>query len=89
MLETKSNFEKLAAEFDVLFKANRAGNGAFKYDLIRTHENLKQQSIIYSGVGIIRQNSIAKRHIRTISEKAKSMLLHAIICWTNIESWIC
>ena len=83
-LEAKSNFEKLAADFNVQIKSYRADNGPFKSDLIRTYSQLKNQTITYSGVGVHRQNGVAERHIRTISEKAQSMLLHAIIRWPDI-----
>jgi hypothetical protein len=51
---------------------------------------LNQQPVTLSGVNQHGQNGIAERHIRTVCDRARTMLLHAILRWpqaVSIEMW--
>jgi hypothetical protein len=50
----------------------------------------RKQTIKFSGVGAHHQNGIAERAIRTVSESARAMILHAAIHWpeaVTIDLW--
>ncbi len=42
------------------------------------------QGIRYSGVNAHHQNGIDKRYIHTITERARTMLIHAMVSWPEI-----
>ncbi len=51
---------------------------------------LNHQSITLSGVNQHSQNGIAERNIRTVCDRARTMLLHAILRWpqtVSVEMW--
>jgi hypothetical protein len=84
----KLHFEKMAAEHGVQISAYQADNGVF-----RAHEfvqQLKEQKIHFSGVGAHHQNGIAERAIQTVTNRARTMMLHAFLHWpeqTDVSLW--
>ena len=68
----------------------RGDNGVYKAAKFVKDLNNRGQTIKYSGVGAHHQNGVAERAIRTISESARVMLLHAAIHWpeeTMLDLW--
>jgi hypothetical protein len=68
----------------------RGDNGVFKSDEFTKDLNHQNQTICFSAVGAHHQNGIAERAIRTISESARAMILHAAIHWpeeTMMDLW--
>ena len=80
-LQGKHSFKRFARTCGVDVTSYRGDYGVFwsaeyKADLAR-----QNQTILYSGVGVHHQNGAAERNIRTVSESARSMLIHAAIHW--------
>jgi hypothetical protein len=80
-VEGKQRFEQFANIHGVKIKAYRADNGIMaKKEYMKSIE-INQQTITLSGVNNHSQNGIAERNIRTVSDRARTMLLHAIEKW--------
>lgn len=80
-IRSKRRFERMALQGGVPILGYRGDNGIY-----RSHEFSNElarlgQTIQFSGVGAHHQNGIAERAIRTITNSARSMLLHAMIHW--------
>ena len=86
----KHLFEREALTCGREIKNYRGDNGVFKTKEFINDLEQRRQTIRYSGVGAHHQNGIAERAIRTISESARAMLLHAAIHWpqqVNLDLW--
>jgi hypothetical protein len=89
-IEGKQRFEQLAATHGVKIKAYRADNGIMACQEYIHNVTLSQQTISYCGVNAHGQNGIAERSIRTVCDRARTMLLHAMDQWPDaisIELW--
>jgi hypothetical protein len=82
-IRAKQNYEQLAMNFGVLVDSYVADNGVFKANAFVTHIRDHNQKLSYCGVNAHHQNAIAERSIRTVSECARSMLLHASLHWKD------
>lgn len=82
----KQNFEQLAGSHGVSIQSYLADNGAFKAHFFERHIRESNQKINFCGVNAHHQNGIAERNIRTISDKARAMLLHAALHWKDAVS---
>ena len=71
--------ERLLYNHGVLVKSYRADNGVFSSTDFEDEIKKGSQSISYSGVGAQHQNGVAERAIRTVVERARTMLIHAAI----------
>ena len=88
-IRAKHNFEKLAFDHGILIQEYLADNGAFKAKDFVRHIHNQNQKINYCGVNAHHQNAIAERNIRTISESARSMILHAAFHWKDgVDSYL-
>jgi hypothetical protein len=86
----KHLFERVAGTCGVSIRNYRGDNGVFKAAEYVKDLNDRGQTIKYSGVGAHHQNGVAERAIRTISESARALLLHAAIHWpeeTTLDLW--
>ena len=79
----KHQFERELLLHGVNVLAYRGDNGVFKAAEFMRDLELKGQTIEFAGVGAHHQNGIAERAIRTISESARTMLIHAAIHWNE------
>ena len=89
-VEAKHAFEHHAATFGVSIQKYHADNGAFNTRVFKESIIAANQSIAFSGVDAHHQNGIAERMIKTITYRARSMLLNAMICWPDVittELW--
>jgi hypothetical protein len=89
-VEGKQRFEQFANTQGVKIKAYRADNGIMAKKEYMHSIEINQQTITLSGVNNHSQNGIAERNIRTVSDRARSMLLHAIEKWPGaitLELW--
>lgn len=77
----KHTFERFARTCGVDILAYRGDNGIFKSAEYKADLAKQKQAILYSGVGAHHQNGVAERSIRTVSESARSMLIHAALHW--------
>ncbi len=74
----KEKFERHAKGCGVKINKFRADNGVFATNKWRQSLIAGNQVITYCRVNAHWQNGIAERNIRTIVERARTMLLHAI-----------
>jgi hypothetical protein len=65
----------------VTVKAYHADNGIFAEQLFRDEVNSSQQRISFCAVGAHHQNGIVERHIGTLTQGARTSLLHAQRRW--------
>ncbi|GAX10397.1 hypothetical protein FisN_3Lu622 [Fistulifera solaris] len=89
-LRAKHAFEQEARSYGVEIQGYRTDQGVYKSREFMKDLELKGQSVEFSGVGAHHQNGIAENAIRTITESARTMLLHAMIHWpaeTSIDLW--
>ena len=86
-IRAKQNFEKLALDHGVIVSSYHADNGTFKANAFVSHIREHNQKIQYCGVNAHHKNAVAERSIRTVSECARALLLHAALHWkTGIDS---
>ena len=82
-IRAKQNFEQMALVHGVLIQEYHADNGIFKAKDYVTELRELHQPIGYCGVGAHHQNGIAERSIRTVSDIARSLILHAAMHWKD------
>jgi hypothetical protein len=89
-LLTKKAFEVHSASFGVSIQNYHADNGRFAEHLFLDHAKLHGQGISLCGVNTHFQNGIAEKRIRGLTERARTLLLHALNRWPsaiNINLW--
>ena len=82
-IRAKQNFEKLSLDNGILIDSYLADNGVFKANAFVTHIRDHNQKLRFCGVNAHHQNATAERNIRTISECARSLLLHSSLRWKS------
>ena len=82
-IRAKQSFENMAFEHGVVTQSYLTDSGAFKANLFVQHIRDHGQQIRYCGTNAHHQNGIAERSIRTVSNMARAMLLHAAAHWKN------
>ena len=80
-IRAKQNFEKFSLDHGVLVDSYLADNGVFKANAFVQHIHTHNQKLKYCGVNAHHQNAVAERSIRTVSECARALLLHASLHW--------
>ena len=80
----KQNFEKLALDSGILIDSYLADNGVFKANAFVGHIRDKNQKLRFCGVNAHHKNASAEQAIRTVSECARSLLLHASLHWKDV-----
>lgn len=78
-IRAKNRFEREASRHGIRIKPYRADNGIYRSEEFKKALNEKGQTIIFSGVGAHHHNGIAERAIRTMSNSARAMMIHAIL----------
>ena len=89
-LRGKHLVEREALNCGIHVRTYRGDNGIFRSKGFLRDLEARGQTIKYSGVGAHHQNGVAERAIRTISECARTMLLHAMVHWpgaVSLELW--
>ena len=81
--QAKLSCEREAMTNGVAVKASRTDNGVFSKQEFMKEIAEKGQRITLSGVGAHHQNGVAERAIRTVVTKARTMLLHAMLRWSE------
>jgi hypothetical protein len=74
-ISSKQEFELFSAKYGVTISSIRAENGVYATKCFRESCMKKQQDLTFCAVGAHRQNGIVERSIRTITEKARTILL--------------
>ena len=89
-IRSKRAFERDAKLYGIRIRSYHADNGIFKAkDFVQELISL-EQTMQLSAVGAHHQNGIAERAIRTVTEKARTMLHHALLHWpeeTQVDLW--
>jgi hypothetical protein len=83
-IQAKQRFELFALGFNRSIKRYHADNGVFTSKLFRQSCTQQNQQITFCGVDAHHQNGIAERYVQTITERARTMLIHAMINWPDI-----
>jgi hypothetical protein len=81
LVKSKMEFEQFAGHFNVRINNIRADNGVYSAQLFRDSCLRQQQSLTFCAMGTHWQNEIAKRFIGTITQRARTILLHAMAKW--------
>ena len=76
-LDAKLSFERLALAHGVVVRTYQADNGRFSDPLFQDNCKENRQTITFCGVDAHHQNGIAERHICTLTDTARALLLHA------------
>ena len=73
----------MALDHGVLINEYRADNGIFKANEFVAHIRERNQKMSYCGVNAHHKNGVAERAVRTVSECARALLLHAACHWEH------
>jgi hypothetical protein len=82
-IQAKQNFEQFALGHGVLVEEYLTDNGIFSKTKFVEHIRNYNQQIHYCGVNAHHKNAVAERGIRTVSELARALLLHASTHWPD------
>jgi hypothetical protein len=85
-IQAKRLFEKDASQYGITVKHYHADNGIFDTQQFLEEIDKHHQTIEFCGVGAHHQNGIAERAIRTVTEWARAMILHAALHWPELAS---
>jgi hypothetical protein len=92
VLQAKYSFEFLASQHNRTIKCYHTDNGVFASKEFRASCTQQKQRIKFFGVNAHHQNGIVECHIRSVTEYACTMLIHAMISWPEIitkQLWPC
>ena len=81
-IRSKRSFKRERAQDGVTIDSYHSDNGIFKAnDSVEELQDRNPQRIDYSGVGAHHQNSVAEGAIHIISNRARTLMVHATIHW--------
>ena len=83
-LDAKHCFEKVASDFGVHPKHYHGDNGIFASSIFKQVCMTANQRLNFSALMAKWQNGVVECHIRTLTERARTMLLNAMHIWPNI-----
>jgi Reverse transcriptase (RNA-dependent DNA polymerase) len=81
----KDSFERMALQSGVTIDSYHTDNGVFKNQRFVQEIHTNVQSIRFSGVGAHWQNGMAEGAIRIIVSRARTLMLHAVWHWPEME----
>ena len=80
-IKAKRLFEQELQNFDIKVKHYHTDNGVFKAEAFTNAIEEDGQKITFSGVGAHHQNGVSERGIRTVVDKARTLMIHASMHW--------
>lgn len=83
-LAAKHSFEAITRDVGVSIQSYHSDNGVFSSHAYAQDLLANSQTQRFSGVGAHHQNGVAERSIRTITDMARTMLLHASTRWPEV-----
>ena len=89
-INSKRRFEREMGLYGHIVQKYLGDNGVFRSREFQAELQKRQQTIEFCGVGAHHQNGVAERAIRTISDSARTMIIHAAIKWpeeVDISLW--
>lgn len=84
LIKSKEEFTTWAASYNVNIETIRADNGVYAARAFQDHCMKHQQHLTFCAVGAHWQNGIAERFVGTITERARTILLHAMSKWPDL-----
>ena len=84
LIASKEEFETWAGKYNVSIKSIRADNGVYAAKAFQDSCRKHQQRLTFCAVGAHWQNGIAERFIGTITERARTILLHSMHHWSSM-----
>jgi hypothetical protein len=82
-IQSKTSFERDCFQHGVAVQAYHGDNGIYNSAEFLCELNKKDQGIRLSGTGAHHQNGTAERAIKTVMDRARTLMLHAIIHWPD------
>jgi len=86
LVKSKIEFEQYASRFNVKIENIRADNGIYTAQLFRDSCMKNQQNLTFCAVGAHWQNGTAEQFIGTVTQRARTILLHAMAKWPSVIS---
>jgi len=83
LVRSKLEFETFARRYNVKIHAIRADNGVYAAKAFQDSCARNQQSLSFCAVGAHWQNGLAERFIGTVTQQARTILLHAMAKWPS------
>ena len=77
-IKAKHKFERTVTKDGITIKEYHADNGVSQSKLFQASCDIQDQKITFCGVNAHHQNGIAERQIRTLTERACTMLIHSM-----------
>jgi hypothetical protein len=77
-LQAKHTFESVASQHHPFVKPHHADNGLFTSKDFRAHCAQQKQRLTFCGVNAHHQNGIAEHYIRSVTDRARSMLINVM-----------
>jgi hypothetical protein len=84
LVHSKTEFEQFALRYGVSIKNIRADNGVYLAQLFKDSCMKHQQNLTFCAVGAHWQNGVTERFIGTITQWARTILLHAMSKWPAV-----
>ena len=76
-IEAKADYERMAATFGIKVKKFHTDNGIFAEQGFKSDVSDNNQTIRYCGVRAHFHNGIAEADVKQLTEKARTMMIHA------------
>jgi hypothetical protein len=84
LAQSKLEFEDFASRFQVRLKSIPADNGVYRACSFQDACQRNQQRLTFCAVGMHWQNGIAEQFIGSITQQARTILLHAMARWPQV-----
>jgi hypothetical protein len=82
-IRAKQSYEQMCLDNGILVQDYLTDSGAFKANKFVKHIHETHQLMRLCGTNAHHQNGVAERAIQTISNMARSMILHASMHWKD------